>query len=96
VSARAPALDVLLADAEAGVRTRPPAETAAVRTMYKRVGLDPTKTRPGRMSRLSLTAEERTAILFELKATFGAQVTLAAAAPLHQVVADPRRTARQD
>jgi DNA/RNA-binding domain of Phe-tRNA-synthetase-like protein len=46
VSERAPALDALLADAEAGVRARPPAETAAVRTMYKRVGLDPTKTRP--------------------------------------------------
>ena len=39
-------LDALLADAEAGVRTPPPAETAAVRTMCKRVGLDPTKTRP--------------------------------------------------
>jgi DNA/RNA-binding domain of Phe-tRNA-synthetase-like protein len=46
VSARAPALDALLADAEAAVRARPPAETAGVRTMYKRVGLDPTKTRP--------------------------------------------------
>jgi DNA/RNA-binding domain of Phe-tRNA-synthetase-like protein len=28
------------------VRIHPPEETAAVRTMYKRVGLDPTKTRP--------------------------------------------------
>ena len=43
---RAAALDPLLADAEAAVRSHPPAETAAVRTMYKRVGLDPTKTRP--------------------------------------------------
>jgi DNA/RNA-binding domain of Phe-tRNA-synthetase-like protein len=35
-----------LAAAEAGVRAHPPEETTAVRTMYKRVGLDPTKTRP--------------------------------------------------
>jgi DNA/RNA-binding domain of Phe-tRNA-synthetase-like protein len=28
------------------VRINPPAETTAVRTMYKRVGIDPTKTRP--------------------------------------------------
>lgn len=42
----APALDPLLADAESAVRRMPPEETAAVRTMYKRVGLDPTKTRP--------------------------------------------------
>jgi len=39
-------LDPLLADAEARVRVSPPAESAAVRTMYKRVGIDPTKTRP--------------------------------------------------
>jgi DNA/RNA-binding domain of Phe-tRNA-synthetase-like protein len=39
-------LDAPLAAAEAAVRTRPPAEILAVRTMYKRVGLDPTKTRP--------------------------------------------------
>ncbi len=39
-------LDPLLAEAEARVRVTPPAESAAVRTMYKRVGLDPTKTRP--------------------------------------------------
>jgi len=39
-------LDPLLADAEARVRLSPPAESAAVRTMYKRVGIDPTKTRP--------------------------------------------------
>lgn len=39
-------LDPLLAEAEARVRLAPPAESAAVRTMYKRVGIDPTKTRP--------------------------------------------------
>ena len=39
-------LDAPLATAEAAVRAHPPAEITAVRTMYKRVGLDPTKTRP--------------------------------------------------
>jgi len=39
-------LDAPLAAAEADVRTNPPEEAGAVRTMYKRVGLDPTKTRP--------------------------------------------------
>jgi DNA/RNA-binding domain of Phe-tRNA-synthetase-like protein len=39
-------LDAPLAEAEAAVRINPPAETTAVRTMYKRLGLDPTKTRP--------------------------------------------------
>ena len=39
-------LDPLLAEAEARVRISPPAESAAVRTMYRKVGLDPTKTRP--------------------------------------------------
>jgi DNA/RNA-binding domain of Phe-tRNA-synthetase-like protein len=39
-------LDVMLAEAEARVRISPPAESATVRTMYKKVGLDPTKTRP--------------------------------------------------
>ena len=43
---REPRLNAPLAAAEAGVRINPPAEVAAVRTMYKRVGLDPTKTRP--------------------------------------------------
>lgn len=43
---REPRLDALLADAEQKVRAHPPAESASVRTMYKRVGLDPTKTRP--------------------------------------------------
>src|SRR6266850_1628097 len=35
-----------LAAAESAVRTNPPQEAGAVRMMYKRVGLDPTKTRP--------------------------------------------------
>jgi DNA/RNA-binding domain of Phe-tRNA-synthetase-like protein len=39
-------LEAPLADAVARVRLTPPAEIAAVRTMYKRVGLDPTRTRP--------------------------------------------------
>jgi len=39
-------LNAPLAAAEAAVRMRPPEETAAVRSMYKRVGLDPTKNRP--------------------------------------------------
>ncbi len=39
-------LDPLLAEAESRVRIAPPEESAAVRTMYKRVGLDPTKRRP--------------------------------------------------
>ncbi|HJU44074.1 MAG TPA: phenylalanine--tRNA ligase beta subunit-related protein [Vicinamibacterales bacterium] len=39
-------LDSLLAEAEAKVRISPPAESVAVRTMYKKVGIDPTKTRP--------------------------------------------------
>ena len=43
---RDPRLDGPLAQAEAAVRVNPPEETAAVRTMYKRVGIDPTKRRP--------------------------------------------------
>ena len=43
---REPRLDAPLAAAESAVRTNPPREMSAVRTMYKRVGLDPTKTRP--------------------------------------------------
>jgi DNA/RNA-binding domain of Phe-tRNA-synthetase-like protein len=39
-------LDAPLAAAESAVRIKPPVETTAVRTMYKRVGIDPTKTRP--------------------------------------------------
>ena len=40
------AMDAPLAAAEAAVRIAPPIETTSVRTMYKRIGLDPTKTRP--------------------------------------------------
>jgi len=43
---REPRLDAPLAAAEAAVRAHPPEPITAVRTMYKRVGLDPTKTRP--------------------------------------------------
>ena len=43
---RDPRLDPLLAEAETRVRANPPDESVSVRTMYKRVGLDPTKTRP--------------------------------------------------
>ncbi len=39
-------LEAPLAEAEARVRMQPPADVAAVRTMYKRVGLDPTRNRP--------------------------------------------------
>jgi DNA/RNA-binding domain of Phe-tRNA-synthetase-like protein len=39
-------LDAPLAALEAAMRMNPPSETGAVRTMYKRVGLDPTRTRP--------------------------------------------------
>jgi DNA/RNA-binding domain of Phe-tRNA-synthetase-like protein len=46
VVARETRMDAPLAAAEAVVRAHPPEETAAVRTMYKRVGLDPTRTRP--------------------------------------------------
>ena len=44
---REPRLDAPLAAAEAGgAQPIRPQEIAAVRTMYKRVGIDPTKTRP--------------------------------------------------
>ena len=43
---RDPRLDGPLAEAAAAVRVNPPEETSAVRTMYKRVGIDPTKRRP--------------------------------------------------
>ena len=43
---REPRLDAPLAQAEAAVRANPPVEMVAVRTMYKRVGIDPTKQRP--------------------------------------------------
>jgi DNA/RNA-binding domain of Phe-tRNA-synthetase-like protein len=41
-----PRLDGPLAEAERAVRAHPRDEMAAVRTMYKRVGIDPTKRRP--------------------------------------------------
>ena len=43
---REPRLDAPLAAAESAVRSNPPEEIVAVRTMYKRVGIDPTKRRP--------------------------------------------------
>jgi DNA/RNA-binding domain of Phe-tRNA-synthetase-like protein len=43
---REPRLTAQLAETESLVRQQPPADVAGVRTMYKRVGLDPTKTRP--------------------------------------------------
>ncbi|MBM3820697.1 MAG: hypothetical protein FJW14_17000 [Acidimicrobiia bacterium] len=43
---REPRLDAPLAAAESSVRAHPPEEIAAVRTMYKRVGIDPTRRRP--------------------------------------------------
>jgi DNA/RNA-binding domain of Phe-tRNA-synthetase-like protein len=43
---REPRMNAPLAAAEAAVRANPPAEVTSVRTMYKRVGIDPTKTRP--------------------------------------------------
>ena len=46
VAARDRRMDAPLADAEAAVRVRPPEESAAVRGMYRRTGLDPTKRRP--------------------------------------------------
>lgn len=43
---REPRMNIPLAATEAAVRQQAPPEVASVRTMYKRVGLDPTKTRP--------------------------------------------------
>ena len=43
---REPRMNAPLAEAESRVRTSRPAEVSSVRSMYKRVGLDPTKTRP--------------------------------------------------
>ena len=43
---REPRLDAPLAAAESAVRVAPPEEFGAVRAMYRRVGIDPTKTRP--------------------------------------------------
>lgn len=41
-----PRLDAPLAQSESHVRAHPPEESQAVRAMYRRIGLDPTKTRP--------------------------------------------------
>ena len=46
IVAREPRMDAPLAAAEAAVRAHAPEDVASVRTMYKRVGIDPTKTRP--------------------------------------------------
>jgi DNA/RNA-binding domain of Phe-tRNA-synthetase-like protein len=46
VSEREPRLDAPLLDAERRVRSSPPVERDAVRVMYRKVGLDPTKRRP--------------------------------------------------
>lgn len=54
-----PRLDPLLADAERKVRAHPPEESAAVRTMYKRVGIDPTKTRPSNEALLRRVRKDR-------------------------------------
>lgn len=56
---REPRLDDLLADAERKVRANPPAESVAVRTMYKRVGIDPTKTRPSNEALLRRVRKEQ-------------------------------------
>jgi DNA/RNA-binding domain of Phe-tRNA-synthetase-like protein len=45
-------LDAPLAAAEEAVRHSPPPESQAVRAMYRRIGLDPTKTRPSSESLL--------------------------------------------
>ena len=46
VAERDPRLDAPLLETEQLVRRTPPAERGAVRTMYRRVGLDPTRRRP--------------------------------------------------
>lgn len=56
---REPRLDPMLAAAERRVRANPPAESVAVRTMYKRVGLDPTKTRPSNEALLRRVRKEQ-------------------------------------
>jgi DNA/RNA-binding domain of Phe-tRNA-synthetase-like protein len=43
---REPKLDGALAEAERQAHARPPGDPTAVRMMYRRAGLDPTKTRP--------------------------------------------------
>jgi DNA/RNA-binding domain of Phe-tRNA-synthetase-like protein len=46
LAAREPRMDAPLATAESAVREHPPEESAAVRAMYRRTGLDPTRRRP--------------------------------------------------
>lgn len=46
VTTAAPALDALIRDVGAAVLATPPDDTQSVREMYRRIGLDPTKTRP--------------------------------------------------
>jgi DNA/RNA-binding domain of Phe-tRNA-synthetase-like protein len=46
VTADDPRMDAPLSAAEAAVRVHPPDESAAVRRMYRRTGIDPTKRRP--------------------------------------------------
>lgn len=41
-----PRLDAPLLEAEAAVRANPPEDSQLVRAMYRRIGIDPTKTRP--------------------------------------------------
>ena len=59
-----PRLDGPLSAAEAAVREHPPEESQAVRAMYRRIGLDPTKTRPSSeaLLRRLLKGEELPAI----------------------------------
>jgi DNA/RNA-binding domain of Phe-tRNA-synthetase-like protein len=56
---RDPRMDAMLADAERRVRAHPPEESVAVRTMYKRVGIDPTKTRPSSEALLRRVRKEQ-------------------------------------
>jgi DNA/RNA-binding domain of Phe-tRNA-synthetase-like protein len=51
-------LDPCLKEAERRVRAHPPPDAIAVRTMYKRVGLDPTKTRPSNEALLRRVRKE--------------------------------------
>ncbi len=52
-------LDPLLAEAERRVRANPPDESQAVRSMYKAVGIDPTKTRPSNEALLRRVRKEQ-------------------------------------
>lgn len=46
VAERSPRMDAPIAASESAVRRQPPPEATSVRSMYRQVGLDPTKTRP--------------------------------------------------